>query len=130
MKRLRIILKIIGIALVLLVLGVFIFLYAVSSNTTPEFKDTHGKVLANSIAKMEYVKIGGIKQFILIRGKNINNPILLILHGGPGSPELPMYRTFNSELENHFTVVYWDILGAHCWVLKLFISIRMIIMPM
>ncbi len=108
MKRLKLILKIIGIALLLFVLGIFIFLYAVSTNTTPEFKDSQGKVLGNSIAKMEYVKIGGIKQFILIRGKNRNNPILLILHGGPGSPELPMYRTFNGDLENHFTVVYWD----------------------
>jgi len=112
MKRLKTVLKVIGIALLLVVLGIFIFLYAVSPDTTPEFKDSHGKVLANSIAKMEYVKIGGIRQFILIRGKNRNNPILLVLHGGPGVPELPMYRTFNSELENYFTVAYWDQRGA------------------
>jgi len=40
---------------------------------------------------MEYVTIGGVEQFILIRGKNRDNPILLFLHGGPGLPELPMF---------------------------------------
>jgi len=112
MKRLRLVLKFVGIALLLLVFGIIIFLYTVSPGTTPEFKDTQGEILENSVAKMEYVKIGGVKQFILIRGKNINNPVLLLLHGGPGNPELQMYRKYNSELENYFTVIYWDQRGA------------------
>jgi pimeloyl-ACP methyl ester carboxylesterase len=112
MKRLRTILIFIGIAILLLVLGIFIFLFVESPGSTKEFKDKQGNVIESSIAKMEYVKLGGVEQFILIRGKSINNPLLLILHGGPGNPELPMYRMHNSELENYFTVVYWDQRGA------------------
>ncbi|MEZ4971851.1 MAG: alpha/beta hydrolase [Cyclobacteriaceae bacterium] len=112
MKRLTTILKLLGVALLLLVLGLFAFLYFKSPGITSEFRDARGKVIENGIARMEYVTLGGVKQFILIRGKDVNHPVLLILHGGPGSPELPMFREHNSELENHFTVVYWDQRGA------------------
>jgi len=116
MKRLKKVLKFSGVALLslvlVIVLGIFIFLYAVSPESTPEFKDEQGNVVENSVAKMERVKIGGIEQFILIRGKSVNNPILLMLHGGPGMSELPMSRKYNSELEEYFTVVYWDQRGA------------------
>lgn len=112
MNRLKLVMKIIGIAVVALTAIVFIFLFSVSTGTTPEFKNEQGKVITNSVAKMEYVKIGGVEQFLLIRGKNVGNPILLVLHGGPGTPEIPMFRKFNSELENHFIVVNWDQRGA------------------
>lgn len=112
MKRLRVVLKFIGLALLLLVVGIFSFLYLVSPGSTPKFKDEHGDVIVNSVAKMEYVTIGGIEQFLLVRGKNISNPILLVLHGGPGTPELPFFRRFNSELEKYYTVAYWDQRGA------------------
>jgi proline iminopeptidase len=112
MKRLKTILKITAFALIALSLAFFAFLYIKSPGTTPKFKDNLGKNIKNSIAKMGYVKIGGVDQFILIRGKSADNPVLLILHGGPGSSELPMYRAFNSRLEDHFTVVYWDQRGA------------------
>src|SRR5258708_4549076 len=112
MNRLKFVMKIIGIAVVALTAIVFIFLFSVSTGTTPEFKNEQGKVITNSVAKMEYVKIGGVEQFLLIRGKNVGNPILLVLHGGLGTPEIPMFRKFNSELENHFIVVNWVQRGA------------------
>lgn len=43
----------------------------------------------------------------MIRGVNIANPVLILLHGGPGFPEMRLFRTFNAALEQHFTVVYW-----------------------
>ena len=33
---------------------------------------------------LEPVRIGGIYQWIEVRGQNVNNPILLFIHGGPG----------------------------------------------
>lgn len=56
----------------------------------------------------ETIIIGGIKQNILTLCTNINNPVLLILHGGPGSPDRPLVCEYNSELAKDFTVVCWD----------------------
>ncbi len=38
--------------------------------------------------------------------------MLLILHGGPGFAEMPLFTTYNADLEQHFLVVHWDQRGA------------------
>lgn len=60
----------------------------------------------------EKVMIGGMEQWILIRGKKIANPILLFLHGGPGFAAIPFANGFDRRIEDNFTVVYWDQRGA------------------
>lgn len=62
------------------------------------------------IAEKGRAKIGGIEQGYFIRGEDARNPVILFLHGGPGSPELPMIES--TELEKYFTVCYWDQRGA------------------
>ena len=67
---------------------------------------------ANGIDEATYVKIGGIEQWITIRGDDRNNPVLLFLHGGPGDATNPWgYAAFRSWLK-YFTVVQWDQRGA------------------
>jgi len=97
---------------VLVALGVFIFLKIVSPGTTRPFEDIEGNHIKNSIAEMAYVTLGDSKQFVLIRSENTDNPVLLMVHGGPGMPDMAMYRKCNSELEKHFTVAYWHQRGA------------------
>lgn len=65
-----------------------------------------------SIASLEYIEIGGLQQSILIRSENTSNPILLLLHGGPGMPMMYLAHTFQIPLEQEFTVVQWDRRGA------------------
>jgi pimeloyl-ACP methyl ester carboxylesterase len=79
---------------------------------TPMISDSNGKAVPGSIALLEKKKIGGVDQWLLIRGKSIDNPILLFLHGGPGSAEWPLVRRYNSDLENHFIIAYWEQRGA------------------
>ncbi|MFO7969555.1 MAG: hypothetical protein R6U15_05580 [Candidatus Izemoplasmatales bacterium] len=63
------------------------------------------------INELKKVDIGGIKQSILVKGKNKQNPILLMLHGGPGFPLMPFSHKLK-KLEEEFIVVYWDERGA------------------
>ena len=54
-----------------------------------------------------FVKIGGIDQFVQIRGDNRANPVLLFLHGGPGISMVGLTTIFR-PWEKYFTVVQWD----------------------
>lgn len=65
----------------------------------------------SGIEAIECVNLGGIEQWILMRGQDVTNPVLLFLHGGPGLPLMP-FHTINADLEEHFTVVHWDQRGA------------------
>jgi pimeloyl-ACP methyl ester carboxylesterase len=66
----------------------------------------------NGIDEAKYVEVGGIQQWITIRGDDRSNPVLLLLHGGPGDATNPWgYAGFRSW-RKHFTVVQWDQRGA------------------
>lgn len=65
----------------------------------------------DGIAVIEKVRLGGLEQWIQIRGRDKSKPILLFLHGGPGFPQMP-FAHLNAELERHFVVVQWDQRGA------------------
>src|SRR5215831_4823304 len=67
---------------------------------------------AVSIKRSEHLTVDSTKMYLLARGADRSAPVLLWLHGGPGGAERPLFRYFNSELENHFVVVYWDQRGA------------------
>jgi proline iminopeptidase len=114
-KITKIILKVaatVGVVLILLIVAVSVWLKIVSPGTTKPRTDEKGKVIEGSIAEVNRIDIGGIKQFVVIRGKSTQNPVLLMLHGGPGSPQTPMNLKYNKELEDHFIVVNWDQRGA------------------
>ena len=56
--------------------------------------------------------LGGASQAVSVRGADRDNPILLFVHGGPGSVEMPMAWSFQRPWEDYFTVVQWDQRGA------------------
>lgn len=75
---------------------------------------TAARIRINSpggIHSIEKVRLGGVEQWIQIRGHDRTKPILLFLHGGPGFPQMP-FSQLNAELEKAFVVVQWDQRGA------------------
>jgi hypothetical protein len=95
-------LPILGITPVLVVLGLLAYraaarerLRAESAITTP-----------SGIDSLEAVKLGGIEQWILIRGEDRTKPVLLWLHGGPGQPTMMLAHRHDRELVKHFVVVH------------------------
>jgi pimeloyl-ACP methyl ester carboxylesterase len=64
------------------------------------------------IDEQRFVSIGGIEQWITISGSNCANPVVLILHGGPGNPMSPFAHNIYSAWESEFTIVQWDQRGA------------------
>jgi pimeloyl-ACP methyl ester carboxylesterase len=59
-----------------------------------------------------FVRIGGIEQWITIKGSRRDNPIVLFLHGGPGLAATPYADQVFGDWLAHFTVVQWDQRGA------------------
>jgi pimeloyl-ACP methyl ester carboxylesterase len=67
---------------------------------------------ATGIDEASYVPIGGIEQWVTIRGQKRDNPVLLFLHGGPGDVTNPWSFALFARWEEQFTVVQWDQRGA------------------
>ena len=114
MKKL---LKIIGIILLSIIgiLSIGLVVIALNSSGKLEMlKDSEGKEIVGSLSEKTFIEIGGIRQGFFIRAENPENPVILFLHGGPGSPELPMLIPYeiSERLEKYFTVCYWDQRGA------------------
>src|SRR5262245_45455510 len=65
-------------------------------------------VTPNGIELLEKVRIGGIDQWVSIRGADRRNPVLLHIHGGPGYVSMPMSWWFGRGWEEYFTIVQWD----------------------
>ena len=77
-------------------------------------KDEKGNAIQGSVSEKVWVEINGIEQGMFIRGENPENPVILYLHGGPGTPLLQFisYLEKNERLEKYFTICYWDQRGS------------------
>lgn len=79
---------------------------------TPAIQNEQGQVIPESMAEIISVNIGGIQQYLMIRGEHKDSPILLCIHGGPGQSEIGYIRPYQEALEKRFLVVRWDQRGA------------------
>ncbi len=55
-----------------------------------------------------YVDVGGVRQWVNIYGEDRDNPVLLYLHGGPGSATSAIDYAFTRKWADVYTVVTWD----------------------
>jgi pimeloyl-ACP methyl ester carboxylesterase len=59
-----------------------------------------------------FVAIGGIEQWITIKGDSCANPVILVVHGGPGNPLSPNSDQLFGPWTGAFTIAQWDQRGA------------------
>lgn len=75
------------------------------------FAASIGTAAPTNIQKSSFITLGGIEQWVTIRGDDTANPVLLVVHGGPGdvlSPHVDRFAPYESE----FIVVQWDQRGS------------------
>ncbi len=97
MKKIKKSIKLIGVITILLLTIALIF-----PTWTSQIKSN------NSISTLEQVEINGSGHEIMIRGKDKRNPVIIFVHGGPGSSEIPYAQKYQYLLEEKFTVVNYD----------------------
>jgi len=95
---------------VLLAAGTVRLAAASPGNPAPP-RDAAGNIFSGRLCERVTPGIGGMTQWLLLRGADRAAPILLWLHGGPGSAQMPIHRV-TAALERAFVVVHWDQRGA------------------
>ncbi|WP_430416240.1 alpha/beta hydrolase [Parasphingorhabdus sp.] len=98
--------------LLLIVIGASLSAGLIVSSAKKLNADGNWFETGNGIDQSKYVTLGGAKQFVRIRSRNHDNPILLELHGGPGSPQIPWSHRTLRPLTEYFTLIEWDQRGA------------------
>ena len=90
----------------LVIISVIVILIIFSPGNSKQFLDENGNKLKNSISEKIFLDINEYKQGMFIKGKNLDNPIILFLHGG-----IPVYfltEKYPTHLEDNFTMVWWE----------------------
>ena len=106
--RLKKVLRVIAaIPVVLILLITFVAIAGRNINWFKNYIDT-----SKGVNECIYVPIGGQEQYMVIRGKDVSNPVILYLHGGPAGPDSPISNTFTDPLVDDYTVVCWDQRGC------------------
>jgi len=90
----------------LLIIGLTITLIILSPGNPKQFLDKNGNKLKNSISEKIFLDINGSKQGMFIKGKNLDNPVILYLHGG--MPDYFLTEKYPTQLEDNFTMVWWE----------------------
>jgi len=70
-----------------------------------------GSAFGAPIQEAGFVRIGGLEQWVTIRGVNATHPILLVIHGGPGDSQAHLVSEY-TPYESKFVVAQWDQRGA------------------
>lgn len=87
--------------------GWWIIDFMKSGNDNMNWYDT-----TTGINEESMITIGGVSQYVRFRGQNLENPVILDLHGGPGTAQSGFSYRMLKPWTDYFTVVEWDQRGA------------------
>src|SRR5258708_7816927 len=77
------------------------------AEATAIIADARKIVTPNGVERLEKVRIGGIDQWVSIRGTDRRNPVLLYIHGGPGDISIPLSWGVSRGWGENFTILPW-----------------------
>ncbi len=66
----------------------------------------------NGVDENIYVELNGRQQYMWIAGRDTSNPVIISLHGGPGSPSTFCDYDYINYLTDDYTVVIWEETGC------------------
>lgn len=112
-KVLKVVKTILLIPIVLYIAICIVLIGVRNINFFTSFIDTR-----EGVDEAAYVEINGQQQYITIRGRKKDAPVILYLHGGPGAPDSMMTYRFSNKLIDDYTVVCWDQRGCGRTYLK------------
>ncbi|MBR1828764.1 MAG: hypothetical protein IJ781_04550, partial [Atopobiaceae bacterium] len=100
--------KAVAILTAVAVLGGFTFL--VAGRNINQLK--HFVRYKDGVNEQLYVRLTDQEEYITIAGESVNNPVIISLHGGPGSPTSYVDHCWQDYLTDEYTVVCWDERGC------------------
>lgn len=92
-------------------IGIFLLLISPSYAESLAILNRRDSIPGNQISEKRFIRINGIDQWVTIKG-NRSKPVILFLHGGPGSPLSPYADAIYSGWEKDFILVQWDQRGS------------------
>lgn len=101
-------LKWVGRLLAVIVIGVIVFVIGYRNINYMK----HFQMIRQGVDEEAYIELGGQEQYILMRGIDRDNPVIIYLHGGPSSPDTYATYGFTDYLIEDYTVIAWDQRGC------------------
>lgn len=92
---------------VLVILGVIL---TASPGKTAPILDKNGKSISGSLSEKIHVRINGADMGMVIKSRDVSNPVMLYIHGG--TPDYFLTKDYPTGLENQFTMVWWEMRGS------------------
>ena len=89
----------------------FILLFFTANFNLSSAQPASNKPVTNQISEERFIKINGLDQWVTIKGDK-SKPIILFLHGGPGSPLTPYANALYGSWEKDYIIVQWDQRGT------------------
>lgn len=85
-------------------------LLVLSPGNPKPFLDQSGSPIPGSLSEKVFMKIGGVRQGMLIKSRDSTHPIILYLHGG--MPDYFLTQKYPTGLDDDFTIVWWEQRGS------------------
>lgn len=114
MKNVNPIINFIKMDLSIIIISLFFLSFVSANNSGSPMPNRYqsDSITNNLTVEKIRITVGGVQQGMFIRTKNPNNPVLLYVHGGPAFPNYFLIDKYEPNLEEYFTVCYWEQRGG------------------